>query len=186
MGSDRPFLIYCHQALDVEGLQRRGDPEKLRTPPPEHSAHPSSGTPVTRVFAQGKPGGRTGEGSRPVPPGRCKAGPGQWAAGTRAGGCLRRPTHPPAPGGLGRRLRAGFQAAAWRSPGIGPRALCGAAAGDRSARPREQPALPRPRPAPSPAPASGRGTPVPTRRAPCRPGSAHSPAHSLVGRLLRG
>lgn len=166
MGSDRPFLIYCNQALGHGGSAAAGRPGKVENATPRaqrpsvlgHTGYPSF-----------RPGQTRGEGRGRLassPPRAMQGGAWTMGGGNPRGGLSQEADPPPCSRGLGRRLRAGFQATAWRSPGIGPRALCGAAAGDRSARPREQPALPRLRPAPSPAPASGQGTPVPTRRAP--------------------
>ena len=101
-----------------------------------------------------------GESLGPDPRGRCSAGPGQWAAGTRAGRA-----RPAVPGGSG----SGSELGAWplRGAALVP--------GPQRGPPRGSgPAPPGTRPRP----------PVPDRRAAGRPGTAHSPAHGLLGELL--
>jgi len=77
-----PSLFSAVRRWEVEGLQRRGDPESLRASPAEHSVRSAWGSLVSGVFTQGKPRGRAGEGSGPVRPGRCWVGPGHRATGT--------------------------------------------------------------------------------------------------------
>ena len=77
-----PSLFSAVRHWEVEGLQRRGDPESLRPSPAEHSVRSAWGSLVSGVFTQGKPRGRAGEGSGAVRPGRCWVGPGQRATGT--------------------------------------------------------------------------------------------------------
>ena len=186
MGSDRPFLIYCNQALGHGGSAAAGRPGKVENATPRaqrpsvlgHTGYPS--------FRPGQTRGE-GRGRLASSPPRAMQGRAWTMGGGNPRGGLSQEADPPP-------LLPGARAAApsW-VPGHGvaqprDRTPCFVRGGSRGPERAAQRAAGLAAPPPGPFAGSGLRlcTPVPTRRAPCRPGSAHSPAHGLVGQLLRG
>ena len=193
MGSDRPFLIYCHQALGRGGSAAAGRPGRVENATPRAQRIRPRAHRLPEFSPRANPGGGQGKARVQSPQGDARRGLDNGrrepARGTVSGG---RPT-PLLPGGSGGGSELGSRPRRGAAPGSDP-VLCAGrqqgtgARGPESSRPCRASAQPLRRLRP---PARVRRSPpgappVPTRRAPCRPGSAHSPAHGLVGQLLRG